>query len=595
MSKEKNKQTRTTDSSAGLLADFKRLGRLWPYTKGNRKLVWVPVVTIPLTALVQIGQPLLIKYGIDEGILAKDDSVIYLAATGFFALVLLEALTRASQAIASATLVQRMVTDLRYVLVKHLLKLKASFHDKNLSGALVTRSTSDFDNIGESLATGVLNSFVDFAVLTTAIIAMFSLNWKLALICICILPLVAFIVQFSSRALKRAMLAARKKLAELNAFTQEVLFGHQTIKLLSAHDHTTNRHDQMARQFESRQMHGVSIDAILFSLLDGIASVTLGCVLYLAVILTTEASLVTAGTLVAFVRLIQQMFDPLKQLGSTMTMLQGVFTSCERIFQLLDTREFIEGDQNPTLPEGKLVFSQVEFRYQPDPKDPPILDQLSFEIPPYTSMAIVGRTGSGKSTIAKLISKSYDNYSGSITLDGHELRNIDPDFLKKEVSVVPQDVVLFDASIKENVRLFNPDIDDETVWNALGLVGAREFVEKLSGGIDHELMNQGSSLSQGQRQLIAFSRALCASPKLIILDEATSSVDPASEAMIQKAIERIIAGRTIIVIAHRLETIKNCDQILVLENGQLQESGTHQQLLKNQGAYSRYLADAQVS
>ena len=572
-----------------LVQEFQRLARLWPYTKGNRKLAFIPILTIPMTALVQIGQPLMLRQGIDQGVIAKDTSMLGWSVFIFFLFVLLEYVSRVSQALASTTLVQRMILKLRHALVRHVLTLKARFHDKNLSGALVTRATSDFDNIGESLATGVLNSFVDLAVLITAIVTMFSLSWKLALICIAILPIIMLIVNVCSRALKSSMLAARKKLAALNAYTQEVLFGQQTIKLLSAEKYSKDRHDLMARGFENKQMKSVSIDAILFSLLDGIASVTLGFVLYYAVSMSTQNEVVSAGTLVAFVRLIQQMFDPLKQLGSTMAMLQGVFTSCERIFGLLDTKEFIEGKQTPSITNPNLVFKNLSFRYGKDQDNELVLKNLNFKVEAYSSLAVVGRTGSGKSTIAKLISKTYDEYEGSIQLGSCEISTLDPDYLKTKIAIVPQDVVLFDTSIKENVRLFNQKIDAKTVWKALEMVGATEFVEKLEDGIEHKLMNQGSSLSQGQRQLIAFSRALCTDPQLIILDEATSSIDPVSETLIQKAIQKMIEGRTIIIIAHRLETIKHCDNILVLEKGTLMEMGDHASLMKKDGAYAKYV------
>lgn len=593
-------------NNKNLISDFRHLGRLWPYTKGNRKFLIVPLITIPLTALVQIGQPLMLKRGIDLGIMSQEDSVLWWSATAFFGLVVLEYLSRLTQALASTTLVQRLVANLRKKLVDHVLKLKARFHDKNLSGALVTRATSDFDNLGDSLATGVLNTVVDLAVLISAIVTMFALQSKLAVFCILFLPVVTLLVSVCSKALKAAMLASRKVLAALNGFTQEALFGQQTLKILGAKRYANSKYEGMAEEFEKKQMKSVTIDASLFSLLDGIASVALGGVLFKAIGIEEPVS---AGTLVAFVRLIQQMFDPLKQLGSTMTMLQGVFTSCERIFGLLETKEFIEGSEELNLKNGEIEVKNLSFSYANseastiaktpgestsfiDSKEK-IIKDVTFKIPAKSSLAIIGRTGSGKSTLVKLFSKSYDGYEGSILIDQkHELKDIAAESLRSQIAIVTQDIVIFETTVRENVRLFREDISDSTIWEALRKIGAGGFIEAFPDGLDHILINQGAELSQGQRQLLAFSRALCFDPKIIILDEATSSIDPQSELLVKAATEKLISGRTMVIIAHRLETIRNCDSILVLDKGKKIEQGNHQALLEKNGAYAAFLGSS---
>lgn len=568
-----------------LLADLKGLKRLWPFLRQNKKYLLVSAVLIPVISALQTSMPLLVKWTIDNGIMPKDINNLWMGAGLGFILIVLEYLTRATQTLVTSLSVHQMIRNMRSFMVDHIMKLSARFHDNHLSGALVTRSTSDFDNLSESLNMGVLNSLVDTAVLIGALIGLFVLNWKLAICALIILPIVVIIVTTASRYLKRTMLAARSKIAALNGFTQECLYGSTTIKLLTAEKDAQTKFDFLSIDYRDAQMKSVVIDAGLFAVLDGISSITIGIILWVAVSqIPGDQSGLSVGVMVAFVQYIQNLFEPLKQLGNKIAMLQGAFTSLDRIFKILDTQDFVEGDRDISKIEGRIEASQVSFRYNPS-NTQAILDNISFHLAPGESMALVGRTGSGKSTIIKLISKLYDGYTGSITLDGQDLKQINGTLLRRKIAIVPQDITLFDGDILFNITLGRPGVTEEAAIEASKIVGLHPFIEDLPEGYRFMINEEGGNLSQGQQQLMVFARALAQDPQLIILDEATSSVDPTSERLIQTAIDKILKDRTVIVIAHRLSTIKSCNQIILLEQGKIKEIGSHIELMELRGGY----------
>lgn len=579
-------QTVNPNEKRKLRQELKRAKLLIPYTKGNRRLLLIPALLIPMIAGLQILSPLVLRNAIDKGILPKDTDNLTTYSLLYLGIMIASYIARSTQAVASIIFVQRMIIKLRNDLVKHVLKLKARYHDKNLSGALVTRATSDFDNLSESLNFGVLNTLVDLAVLGGNIIGMFALNWKLAIVASLTLPIVVKAINWFSTTLKKNTLATRKKIAALNAYTQESLYGNSTIKMLCAEKKASAKHDAMSVDYRTSQMKIVALDATLFSVIDGISSVTIGLVLWFALSEYIPEGALTAGVIVAFVALVQQLFDPIKQLGSTMAMLQGVFTSIDRIFGILEHKEFIEGSTSKDF-TGKIIFSNVDFSY--DKESSAVLKKVNFDVNPGESVAIVGSTGSGKSTIIKILSKLYDGYEGSIKIGNEELRNISPSLVRSNISIVPQDIVLFDGSVSFNISLGIEGVTQEDIERAAKLVGADKFIKGLEGGYSHKILERGANLSHGQRQLISFARALCKDPEFVILDEATSSVDPASERQIQEALLKILAKKTVIVIAHRLSTIKECDKILVMEKGQVVETGTHESLSSSKGRYNQLI------
>ncbi len=571
-----------------ILHDFRDLKKLWPYLHGERRKVYLAILLIPIISVLQMSMPLLVKQAIDEGIVGQNPQIIKSLSLIFLLVILGEYAARASQSVLTSLAVHRMIRDLRLVLMHHILKLKAAFHDRSMSGALVTRATSDFDNLSESLNQGVLTSIVDCAVLIGSLVGLFILDWRLALSSIVILPVVGGAISWFAKALKTAMLSARKKIAALNAYTQECLYGHTTVKTLTGELDAAKRYARLNREYRDAQMSTVFLDSAMFSVIDGIASISIGLVLWVALSPLLGDFAITAGVMVAFIQYLQQLFEPLKALGTKMAMLQGAFTSIDRIFGLLDKTEVIEGDHALTQVHGHLVFEHVSFSYKGHDRLTPdnlALHDLSFTMQPGESLALVGATGSGKSTIIKLLSKMYDGYGGSIRLDNVELRNIANNALHQHIAVVPQDIVLFDGTIAFNIGLDDPTITRQQIAAAATAVGADTFIKMLPNTYDFEIREQGTNLSHGQRQLLTFARALAKQPQMIILDEATSSVDPESEALVQAAITKILHGHSVIVIAHRLSTIRACDRILVIDKGRLVESGNHDQLLAHGGLY----------
>lgn len=566
------------------LSNFSSLKKLWPWLRASRMYLLFALIMIPASATIESLSPIVVQRTIDLGVAKHNQSEIYHWATIFLLLVVASYIFRCVQAITTATAVHRMILDMRSSLVRHVLKLPSSFHDKQLSGALATRATGDFDNLSESLNQGVLSSIIDVMALVGCVVGMFVLSVKLALITIVLLPLVTWVVLWFSRKLNNSMMSARKKIAALNGYTQEALSAMTAVKLLNATRHVAKHYSKLNVEHRDAQMESVFYDAFMFATLDGIASITLGIVLFTVIRTVGIGSDLTAGVIIGFVQYVQQIFEPLKQLGTKMAMLQGAFTSVERIFGLLDRSEHIPGSDKAAWPSAPDVsFSHVHFSYGAESGE--VLKDVTFDLPGGSSLAIVGATGSGKSTIVKLLCKMYAGHTGQITLDGQDINRFDAMDLRKHMAIVPQDIVLFEASVAFNISLGSPDISEADIKTAAAITGAERFINELPNTYDYPIREGGGNLSHGQRQLIAFTRALVRQPRILVLDEATSSIDPQSEALIQDSIARILKGRTVIIIAHRLNTIQRCNRVLVIEHGKVQESGTIPDLMAKKGRF----------
>ena len=567
---------------------FSSLLRLWPWLRPNKKLVVIGTSMIPVVALISMLQPIAVQQAIDNGILKGDLKTTFTWALVCLGLSLSNYIFTAIQALTTSTAVHRMIRDLRVTLISHILNLSPAWHDHHISGALTTRATSDFDTLSDSLNQGVLSSLIDIMVLVGCIAGMFFLSAKLAVTAVVILPLMTWIVIWFSQRLNRVMLASRKNLSALNGFTQEALTSLNAVKLLNAEPSVTRRFGSLNNQYRDAQLQNVFYDSLMFATIDGISSITLGIVLFITIKASGHSSGLTAGILVAFVQYVQQLFEPLKQLGSKMAMLQGAFTSMERIFGLLDRKDQVHGSKPVSWPRAvDIRFDHVSFSYEQG--GPDIVKDVSFGVAAGTSLAIIGSTGSGKSTIIKLITKLYDGYRGEIKIAGEPILENLPTDMRRYMGIVPQDIVLFEGTILFNIGLGRQGMTRADIETAAKIVGADYFIDLLPETYNFQVREHGANLSHGQRQLIVFARALVGQPPLLILDEATSSIDPQSEALIQAATRKLLAGRTVIVIAHRLQTIKRCSAVLVLEHGIVKETGSPEKLAAANGRYSELI------
>lgn len=572
----------------GLWTDIKGLSRVWPYLRLYPKSFATAAILVPFIALTEMSVPFAIKYAIDEGVVGQNFKALTLWSAVYLAAVVGQYFFRSLQSITASFAVYGLIRDLRDKTVAHILRLSSSFHDKQMSGRLVTRATSDFDNLSDSLNSGVLTSVVDLAMLFGSMVGLALLDLRLAWVVFGVIPVIVLTVRYFASGMKKNMVITRAKIAKLNGFAQECLYASSTVKVLSAEQDVSKKFESYSEEFRKAQMKAVGLDAAMYSVVDGMSSITMGLILYFAIqsgLNGNEA--MTAGLMVAFVQYVQQMFEPVKNLSNKIAMLQGAFTAIDRVFELLSNQSFV--DNSRAVPGLRIIEPSVEFRnvqfMYGSKREKGILAGVSLQLLPQRSLALVGRTGSGKSTLVKLLARLYDGYDGQIILSGRDLREYNDFELRQQIAIVPQDITLFTGTVLENISLSRPYVSDESCLQAARMVGVDRFIQKLTLKYEERVSEEGKNFSLGERQLIVFARALAANPKLIILDEATSSMDYESEKLVQSAIHKMIASTTVIVIAHRLSTIQNCDQIAVMEAGRIVEVGTHLELLERRSSY----------
>ena len=587
-----NKRKYDSNKQRGFFVDLLGLKVLWPHLKPWKTSVLAAIGLIPLIALVQGYRPFLMKRAIDEGILQNNSSTLFKICMIYALVVISEYVFRASQKLFSAKAVYKMIASIRQTMVRHILRLPMKYHDKNLSGVMVTRATSDLNNLSQSLNEGILTSVIDLAVVVISMGGIFYLDWRLGMIVLISLPIVVWVIMFFSAILKKTMLQGRRLIARVNGFNQECLTAHSTIKLLQSEKDATERNYTMSKEYRNVQMRGSVADAFLFAILDGIASIFLGFVLWHALSRYFDPSKagITIGTLIAVTQYMQQTYEPLKHLGNKISMLQGAFTAIERVFSVLEvTPQNNSSDNSVKLEEsntGNLEFKDVSFSYD-DKKQ--ILNRINFQAKSGQSLAIVGPTGGGKSTIVKLLTRLYDTYKGEIVVNQKDIQQISLKELRKKIVVVPQDITLYEGSILFNITLNDQSITRAKIEEAAKMVGAHHFITQLPKGYETPIKERGNNLSVGQKQLIVFARALARDPMFLILDEATSSIDPASENLIQSALEQILKTCTTLVVAHRKSTIEKCDRVIVINQGELIEDGSPDELKAADTFYSRLI------
>jgi ATP-binding cassette, subfamily B, multidrug efflux pump len=572
--------------------DLRATLRLLSYLKPYWKMAAIALVLTFLTNILISLQPYFTKMAVDDFITPKRTDGIWMFAFLFFSIFLFRFIFSYIQEVLLNIVGQRVMFDLRTQIYTKLQHQEVAYYDKYPVGRIITRITGDVDALNELFTSGVIDVLGDLVIIFAIIGMMFWLDWRLALVSLITVPILFAATNWFRKHARVGFDRVRTRLAKLNAFLQEHISGAQTVQLFNAEAKTQERFHDINDDYRNANVETIYYYAIFYPLVDFIGALGIALVIWFGgyQILTgmsASGAALTIGTVIAFIQYSQQLFQPIRDLSDKFNVLQAAIVASHRIFALLDLPVQIE---TPAMPKktgkavGKIEFQNVWFAYK---NEDWVLKNVSFTVEAGESIALVGATGSGKTTVTNLLMRFYDVQKGKILLDGVDVRDWDLQSLRENFAVVLQDVFLFSGSIADNIRLGNKMIDDEKIVWAAREVHADEFVQKIPDAYQSEVKERGAGLSVGQKQLISFARALAFDPKILVLDEATSSIDTETEQLIQQAVDRVMQERTSLIVAHRLSTIQKCDRILVFHHGELREAGTHNQLLVERGLYWR--------
>ena len=557
--------------------------RLLSYTRSHGKIFSIALIAMFIATLLSILQPLILKDAIDDYIIPKDMEGLGSTALLYLVITILSFLLNVVSIYYTTITGLRIITQIRQEAFYKLQELSLDYYDRESTGRIVSRLTNDVERLLNLLSTGIIDAIVNVLFLGILFFVLFSLDIALTITVIIFFPFLAvFIIYFRIKT-RSAWQRTRRTLAKVTGYYQEAISGITVTKALSAEDFVTEEFDTLNLDNYEARIRALLLFAIMFPLMDLI--LTLGTALVLTVGgISVGKQLISIGTLVAFLSYLTRLTQPVMVLSNFYNNLLSSMAAIERIFDILDTDPSVIPRMNQDLvdPKGKLEFRNLTFRYSED--SDPVLSDIDFIMQPQETFALVGHTGAGKSTIASLLFRFYDFSEGEILLDDADIRNFGLNQYRSKIAIIPQDSFLFNESIRDNLLYGNPKATDEEIERALLKVGAYDFV--LSKGLDFKVGERGNRLSMGERQLICFARALLADPKILILDEATSSVDAHTELVIQESLQNILKNRTAIIIAHRLSTIRFVDEIIVLENGKIKEMGNFQELLQKNGIFA---------
>ncbi len=559
--------------------DFALLFRVVRYSFDYKKMFYSALLMALLLAPLGALRPYLINLGVDKYILNGNMSGLLTLCWVIVGLVILEAGLRFFFNYLTDALGIYVTRDLRIRIFNKIVGQRVRQFDQTPTGMYITRIINDIESIKTIFSEGLLTIIADIITIIAILIMMFVTSWQLTLACLVVMPLMIIATTIFNKKVKGSFQRVRSQLANMNAFLQEHLSGMTIIQAFNAQKREAAKFKEINRKYTRANLDSVLYYAIFFPVVDIISAAVLGLMVWWGARGIMDG-VVTLGAMVAFPIYINTLFRPIRMLADKFNSMQQGLVAAERIFSLMDDSSVNEdsGHLQFDKVEGHIQFDHVNFEYV---KGTPVLSDVSFEVPTGTTLAIVGSTGSGKSTIINLLMRFYDYDQGSIRLDGTELRDISKTSLRSHISLVLQDVFLFSGNVRDNITLRNPDITDESIINAAKLLDAHRFIMALPGGYDFVVSERGHNLSSGQRQLISLVRALVYNPSILILDEATASIDTETEAIVQYAIEKLLRDRTAIIIAHRLSTIRNADKIMVLEHGHILEQGSHDELLQN--------------
>jgi len=573
--------------------DWSLLLRLWRFARPDTCAFAVALIVTPVVALANLAQPWLLKIAIDEHIVAGTLDGLDLIAWQYLGAVVAAYFLQGVYTLALSWGGTRTLVRLRGYLFAYLLSRPQSFFDRRPAGMLLTRLTSDVDSLGEALHAGTVTIVLDLLMIIGVVAAMFALHAELTIVMLIMSPILFVALDLIRRRLKRLYLEIRSAISAVNTFLAERIDGVQIVQLYSDESRTLANFDTRNRRFRDACSTANVYDAFMFALVDGMGSIFVAAMLLYGGnelinfgLNISPKQAVSAGLLMAFIDYLNRLFSPLRELSGKISVLQRAVAALTKIFGLLESEERpIGGNQVLGSVVGHVEIDDVRFRYRPE--GPEVLRGVSLTVRPGEVVAVVGASGSGKTTLARLLDKSYDGYTGSIRLDGQELSDLAPHELRAHVAEVRQDIHIFSNTVGFNVDLNNPNITADMRNECAEMVNAKGFVERL--GWSHILRERGADLSVGEGQLLTFARTMAHDPEVIILDEATASVDSLTEALIQQAIERILSTKTVIVIAHRLSTIQAADRIAVMESGCIVEQGNHQELLALGGRYAQLI------
>ena len=568
---------------------FRLLEFVKPY-KPN--FIFVTIAAILISVFSILSQYLL-KIGVDDYITLKNYSGLVYIISLMFAVLIFQVIFQFLFVYFTNILGQKVVFDIRTKLFSRIIKFKMSYYDKSSVGRLVTRSVNDMETIASIFSQGLFMIFADLILMLSVISVMIYLSLKLSIIVFAVLPFILIATRFFQRAMKSAFNEVRSEVANLNSFVQERISGIKEIQIFNREEVEKNYFIKINEKHKNAWLKTVWYNSIFFPIAEISSSISIGLLVWFGGRLVgVEFSGVTIGTIFLFIQLSQMLFRPLRQIADKFNTLQMGMVAANRVFRILDTSEFIKNhaSKKNNLIEGKIKFDKLSFSYS---ESKPVFDKLNLSINSGEKVAVVGSTGSGKTTLIKLILRFYESNSGSIFIDNINIKEIDLKNLRSQISLVTQDIFLFADSIFNNITLFNPDISIDDVKKASKEIGIHDFINKLPGGYYYNVRERGVMLSEGQKQLISFLRAYLSNPRILILDEATSSIDSKTEKIIQYATSKIIQNKTSIIIAHRLSTILNSDKIIVLENGKIVESGFHEQLIGIEDGFYKKLYELQ--